>query len=189
MKPRGRLMIEHRVTERMLDVVNREVGKMLSDRVIEPIFIKTVVDFFQTYADRTHHGKEEEILFKELENKNMTDKHTSLMMELIKDHKSARQVVLELKEANKEYSEGHDEFSGKIISKLQFLLDIYPRHIMKEDTIFFPQTESYFTKAELDEMLNKFTEFDSRMIHEKYSNLINEMKEKYSSKGALNGRS
>ena len=33
---------------------------------VDPVFIDTAVDFIHTYADRCHHGKEEDILFKAL---------------------------------------------------------------------------------------------------------------------------
>ena len=33
---------------------------------VDPVFIDTAVDFIRTYADRCHHGKEEDLLFKAL---------------------------------------------------------------------------------------------------------------------------
>lgn len=62
MKPRGLLMIEHRLIEKMLKAVEKEIGKIRGSMNINPIFIDTAVDFIRTYADRTHHGKEEDIL-------------------------------------------------------------------------------------------------------------------------------
>jgi hemerythrin-like domain-containing protein len=171
-------MIEHRVTEKMLAIINEQIDKMERDKKVDSVFVDAVVDFFETYADRTHHGKEEDVLFRELEGKNMSDKNTALMKELIEEHKSARTATLRLKEAKKEYLKGDDKAAGTMIGQLQFLTNLYPEHIMKEDKIFFPETENHFTTSELDEMLRKFTEFDSRIIHEKYNNLINNLKER-----------
>ena len=69
MQARGPLMIEHRLIERMLKLVNKVLIKIEKQETVDPVFVDTVVDFIRTYADRTHHGKEEDILFRELKKK------------------------------------------------------------------------------------------------------------------------
>ncbi len=65
MKARGLLMIEHRLIEKMLLLAETKIGKMDED-TFDPVFFDQIVDFIRFYADRTHHGKEEGILFKKL---------------------------------------------------------------------------------------------------------------------------
>ena len=62
MKPPGPLMIEHRLIERMIKVLAGELEHMAARAVANPQLIQVAIDFFRTYADRTHHGKEEDIL-------------------------------------------------------------------------------------------------------------------------------
>jgi hemerythrin-like domain-containing protein len=171
MKPRGPLMIEHRLIEKMLTIIGQELDTIKKNRKVNPVFIDTIVDFIRTYADRTHHGKEENILFKALEKKNMNNKDRKIMQELIDEHIHARMVVKELVEANNQYINGESHSIDMIIEKLSFLIRFYPEHILKEDKVFFPDTENYFTDSELDDMLNDFWEFDRKMIHEKYNKL------------------
>ena len=45
--------------------------------------------------------------------------------------------------------------------------------------MFFPNTEKYFSDAELDDILNDFWEFDRKMIHEKYNRLYESLKAQY----------
>ena len=179
MKPRGPLMIEHRLIEKMLRITSKELEIIKKDRVVDPIFIDTVVDFIRTYADRTHHGKEEDILFKELEDKNLNSKDKKGMQELIEEHISARQIVKGLVEANNNYTNGDSTSIDIIIEKLTFLINFYPEHINKEDKVFFPETEKYFSDEELERMLNNFWEFDRKMIHEKYRKLYDSLSKKY----------
>jgi hemerythrin-like domain-containing protein len=174
MKPRGPLMKEHRLIEKMLDIIDNKLRKIEKTNTIDTVFIDTAVDFIRTYADRTHHGKEEDILFTALEKKKMSSEDNTVMKELIEEHKSARIVVRELREANGRYSAGPEREIDTIVQKLRWLKDFYPKHIIKEDKIFFPNTEKYFTTAELDEMLNQFWEFDKNMIHEKYLQVVND---------------
>jgi hemerythrin-like domain-containing protein len=51
------------------------------------------VEFFHFYADKLHHGKEEDILFRTLDDKDLSLKHRGVMEELIEDHKWGRKTV------------------------------------------------------------------------------------------------
>ncbi|WP_073479042.1 hemerythrin domain-containing protein [Desulfatibacillum alkenivorans] len=176
MKPRGPLMIEHRLIERMLEIVRREISSMKDTRDADPVFIDTVVDFVRTYADRTHHGKEEDILFKELAGKKMSASDQALMEELVEEHKFGRKTVKALVDAKNEYAAGNREAVSAIIEQLEILARFYPEHIRKEDKVFFPSTEKLFSQEEQDAMLEAFGEFDRKMIHEKYAALVEQLK-------------
>jgi len=178
MKPRGPLMIEHRLIENMLKIANKELVIIKKNKTVDLIFIDTLVDFIRTYADRTHHGKEEDILFKELEKKTLDDKDKKEMQELINEHISARKIVKELVESKIKYTNGDLKSINTIIEKLTFLIYFYPEHIRKEDKVFFPDTEKYFSNEELDKMLNDFWDFDRKMIHEKYNKLYESLSKK-----------
>jgi hemerythrin-like domain-containing protein len=52
------------------------------------------------------------------------------------------------------------------------LVTLYPAHIEKEDKRFFYPCLEYFSREEQDKMLAEFWEFDRKMIHEKYQNVI-----------------
>jgi hemerythrin-like domain-containing protein len=78
----------------------------MTDMDYNPIFVETIVDFIKTYADRTHHGKEEDILFIELAQKKLDDDNLRIMKELIDEHKQARAKVKEIVELNEKYKGG-----------------------------------------------------------------------------------
>ncbi len=69
MMPIGPLMIEHTLIERMIAIAKMGPGRLENERKADPAFIDDVVDFVRSYADRCHHGKEEDILFRELAKK------------------------------------------------------------------------------------------------------------------------
>jgi hemerythrin-like domain-containing protein len=175
MKPRGPLMTEHRLIEKMLKAAAKEASKIEARKSLDPILIDTVVDFIRTYADRTHHGKEEDILFRDLEKKKMSAGDTARMRELVEEHVFARKTIGELVDAKEKYVRGDSAALGVILEKLNVLIRFYPEHIRKEDRVFFPDTEKYFTGAELDAMLDEFWVFDRKMIHEKYEKLVKEL--------------
>jgi hemerythrin-like domain-containing protein len=180
MKPRGPLMIEHRLIEKMFDLVRKEIKQMEERQQADPIFIDTTVDFVRMYADRTHHGKEEDILFRDLEKKDMGELDKKIMRELIDEHKYGRKMVKELVEAKERYLQGQTDALEVILDKLNGLVNFYPKHIEKEDKVFFPASENYFTQEEQDAMLEEFWRFDKEMIHEKYRSLVKELQEERS---------
>jgi len=60
----------------------------------------------------------------------------------------------------------------EITKKLQVLAEFYPKHIEKEDKVFFPASRAYLTDEEDREMLEEFWKFDQNMIHEKYRSVV-----------------
>jgi hemerythrin-like domain-containing protein len=82
MTPRGQLMIEHRLIEKYLALAGRKVAAM-TEGAYDPLLLDAVVDFIRTYADRTHHGKEEKILFEELSRKSMSPADLAAMKQLV----------------------------------------------------------------------------------------------------------
>jgi len=172
MQARGPLMIEHRLIERMLSIIEKALSKIESEHNVDPVFIDIAVDFIRMYADRTHHGKEEDILFRELNNKPLTDKDRQIMKELIEEHVFGRQTTKALVEANTRYRNGDNTALNEIAAKLKILTNFYPKHIEKEDKMFFPSSRNYFSEEEDQSMLVEFWEFDRKMIHEKYKPVV-----------------
>jgi hemerythrin-like domain-containing protein len=174
MKPRGLLMIEHRLIEKMLKIVEAELAKIRESRSIRPGFIDATVDFIRTYADRTHHGKEEDILFVELGNKDLDPDNLKIMKDLVSEHVQARERVRALVQAKERFLHGDRDAWEGVAENLSWLTEFYPVHIKKEDAVFFPNTEAYFSATELEEMISRFHVFDAGMIHEKYRKTVEE---------------
>jgi hemerythrin-like domain-containing protein len=165
-------MIEHRLIERMIALIGRRVAEAEKTLTMDPFFVDTAVDFIRIYADRTHHGKEEDILFKKLGKKGLSDEDGRVMKELIAEHLFGRATTRALVEANNRYRKGEAKALGEVLARLRILADFYPRHIEKEDRVFFPASRAYFSEEEDQKMLAEFWEFDRKMIHEKYQSVV-----------------
>jgi hemerythrin-like domain-containing protein len=172
MQARGPLMIEHRLIERMLLVIKVVLAKIELKHTVDPVFVDIAVDFIRVYADKTHHGKEEDILFRELKNKPLSSEDRRIMNELIEEHVFGRQTTKALVVANTRYRDGDETALTDIADKLKTLIEFYPKHIAKEDKVFFPSSRAYFTDEEDQAMLAEFWEFDRKMIHEKYRSVV-----------------
>ena len=164
-------MIEHRLIEKMISIIKQKIQQIKTTGKADLIFIDAAVDFIRIYADKTHHGKEEDILFRDCDKKNMSKADKKIMNELIEEHLYGRKIVAELVEAKEKYMKGIDTLNT-IVEKLTDLTEFYPGHIVKEDKIFFPNSEKYFSETELNKMLREFREFDKTMIHKKYKLVV-----------------
>ncbi len=156
----------------MISIIKTGIEKIKSTQEVDPVFIDTAVDFIRTYADRTHHGKEEDILFRDLGKKDLSAEDQRIMQELIDEHVFGRQTTKVLVEANTRYRNGDQSALTDITNKLQTIAEFYPKHIEKEDKVFFPASRDYFTEEEDQAMLAEFWEFDQKMIHEKYRTVV-----------------
>ncbi|GAB6058128.1 hemerythrin domain-containing protein [Desulfonatronum parangueonense] len=172
MQARGHLMKEHRLIERMITLIKETVEYIRKGNRIDPDLVDVAVDFIRTYADRTHHGKEEDILFKKLDQKGLSTEDRKMMDELIEDHVFGRKIVRNIVEANERYRKGDASALEQIAQNLQALAELYPGHIEKEDKDFFPASRNYFTDQEDEALLEEFLEFDRQMIHEKYESIV-----------------
>jgi hemerythrin-like domain-containing protein len=94
------------------------------------------------------------------------------MKKLLEDHAFARQKTKALVEANMRYRNGDKSALADIADKLRTIAEFYPKHIENEDKVFFPASMTYFTYEEGQAMLAEFWEFDRKMIHEKYTSVV-----------------
>ncbi|MFA5388311.1 MAG: hemerythrin domain-containing protein [Candidatus Omnitrophota bacterium] len=175
MMPVGPLMIEHRLIERMIKQLKEKSQIFQKKNEVDILFIDKAVDFIRVYADRCHHGKEEDILFRDLAKKNLYPEHKNIMDELVKEHAYARNITKSLVSAKEKYSQQVKTALSDIVKLMADLVEFYPKHIEKEDKYFFLPCMKYFSKQEQAAMLNEFWEFDKKLVHEKYKKIVEEI--------------
>jgi hemerythrin-like domain-containing protein len=170
--PIAPLMLEHRLIERMISAMKDEIVRMEQTGRVTPRFIDLVIDFIRTYADRCHHGKEEDILFALLSQKKMSEPDKKTMDELIQDHRRARSMTARLVAASDRWASDDGGSVDDIISALKELVSFYPGHIEREDRHFFIPIMGYFSVHEQDDLFEAFGEFDRKLVHEKYRSVV-----------------
>ena len=170
-------MTEHRLIMRMVALIREQGRRVEETNQVDVLFVDTALDFIRIYADRTHHGKEEAILFRDAAKKKLAADHRQLLDELLEDHDFGRKTVRAIDEEKGKYVAGDRSSVRVIAEKMKALSEFYPEHIRKEDNVFFPAAAKYLSTQEQDKMLREFWDFDMKMIHMKY-NLVVENAEK-----------
>jgi hemerythrin-like domain-containing protein len=175
--PAGPLLHEHRVIERMLAVMTRELDVADREGRIDPVFVDSVTDFIRSYADRCHHGKEEDVLFRALATKDLDPELSAAMAALVQDHLRGRSLTRRLVEANRCYAEGDSGALRDIQTEMRALIEFYPAHIEKEDLHFFKPCLAYLTEEEQARMLDEFARFDTPSVQEKYVKVVERLEQ------------
>jgi hemerythrin-like domain-containing protein len=175
MTPMDPLVEEHRLIEGMIDVCGKRLKDMRSSGAMDPLFVAKAVDFIRFYADRTHHGKEEDLLFRELESRDLEDGDRALMEDLVKEHVMARETTARLERAGEAYVQGDETAVEAACKELSALVNFYPIHIEKEDMVFFPSCLKYFNLEEQAALVDRYWEFDRQLVHEKYARVVEDL--------------
>lgn len=157
------LMSEHRLIQKAADLLNEFKTKSSKGS-----FLDNFIDFFRTYADKRHHGKEEDILFKALKNKNMPENLAKIMQELLNEHKEARKLIRMLEKLK---LGPEDKLQGCI----EKIVSLYTAHIDKENHHFFAPAFNLFTEKEKTVLLKQFQDFDQKLTPQDYENMIDQM--------------
>ncbi len=168
-KPIGVLMIEHRLIERALAALKSKISPAGGPDVLS---LAELIDFFGTYADATHHGKEEDILFVAADQMSLSDELEKILAELREDHVKFRGFRRAMAEANRRIADGDAGAFQDIILTAREFIPMLRSHILKEDKIFFPGFDGLQSAEDRETMKNSFMEFDMEMVHETYQSVV-----------------
>ncbi len=177
MLPVDPLMAEHKLIERMIRQINRELARMQATRQANPKFIDVTTDFFRVYTDICHYGKEEHILFSELAAKPLLPEHRTIIGQLMKEHAFLRKVVKELINSKEQYEHGRQEALPDIERAMGIISTSYTKDIEEEEKHLFSPAMEYFSQKEQGDMLEAITQFDARIIHELYKEKVMQLEQ------------
>ena len=135
-------------------------------------FVFDVLTFMREYADQCHHGKEEDILFAALEDREISAEHQEIMAQLTEDHERGRELVGALDDATSRWEDGDEDARGEVLEALEGIADLYPYHIATEDDDFFIPIMNYFSDAEKEGMMEDMWDFDHQLFTEMYESCI-----------------
>ena len=127
------------------------------------------IDFIRNYADRYHHAKEEDLLFKYF------DEDLDIIQAMYEDHKNARDhvknIVMGIETRNRD----------NVITNLSAYQELLTDHIRKEDDILYPWMDRSITTAQVGTLFSAFNEVDQRFgdAPTRYEKFVNQLERNY----------
>ena len=174
---------EHENIRRMLKVVRNLSYKVMTLEEFDLEDIAKIIDFIRNYADRHHHGKEEDVLFKTMNEKIEKLAKAGAITGMYIEHDMGRLYMKNLESAVKSYKTGDDRARLDIIANAISYTDLLERHIAKENTAMYK-----FAVNMLDEASKEYIEVEAEKIEEaaketglqdKYISILEELEKKH----------
>lgn len=133
------LVEEHDNILRMLDVIHSASLEVLGGTPVNVPDFKKMIDFIRKYADKIHHGKEEEFLFKVVLDELGDLGATLIQHGMLVEHDIGRLYVSNLDTALDEYAiRATKEAELSILVAAGSYEQLLRRHIQKENDVIFP---------------------------------------------------
>ncbi len=162
------LRVEHEAILKMLTAVEETSRQIEAGRRVAPETLSGLLEFFRLFADRCHHGKEEDLLFPMLEQKGMP-RHGGPVGVMLYEHDQGRALIREMVEAAQDYSSGEAGATASLARWAAAARDysaLLRGHIDKENQVLFVIAERLLTDAEQEELAGKFEKVEVEKMGE-----------------------
>lgn len=177
---------EHENIRRMLKITRNVCYRVMTKGDYDVDDFPRIIDFIRIYADKHHHGKEEDILFETMKEELETLAKSGAITGMYIEHDMGRLYMLNLEAALKEFKNGNDEARMDIIANAVSYTDLLDRHIEKENMALYKFAEKSLSdesKAFIDEESGKVEDLATESgLQDKYIALIEELEDKYLTK-------
>mgnify|MGYP000586462031 FL=1 len=160
---------EHGAILRVLDILEKmtEPENRNHENILQ--YYSEVVYFLKIFADKCHHGKEEDFLFKELVSKGIPNEGGPIGV-MLREHVQGREYISQM---SKSLEEKNIEGFVNVASLYRELLR---RHIDKENSVLFVMADRVMSEQEQDQMLSQFERHEENVVghgvHEKLHAMI-----------------
>lgn len=182
MLPTESLKDDHQVIIRMCGAIKGVAHKLESGAEVPVQVLGDIVDFIRNFADKCHHGKEEELLFERIAERGIPKEGGPIMVMLM-EHDEGRKFTQGMAEAYEAYSRGGQEARQAFARNGRGYADLLPAHIDKEDNILYPMADQVLTGQDQEDLTGKFEQVEHERMgpdrHEQYIALVDRLEQEY----------
>ncbi|HEX3048007.1 MAG TPA: hemerythrin domain-containing protein [Bacillota bacterium] len=147
--PIKKLMEEHERIKRLLALIPG-INDYVLNVGLDYKIINDCIYFIRNYADKFHHAKEEEILFK------FATGNQEIIWAMIQEHQNGRNYI-------KSVTEGLEAGNRqKVAGGLSDYCELLQQHIKKEDEILYPWIDRNLSIRQVGELLARFNEVNRK---------------------------
>ena len=171
---------EHKNILEMLEVIRAYSLKVLKGEEVQYEDFYKIIDFIRNYADKHHHGKEEELLFNKMVEELGSPGEKLVKHGMLVEHDLGRLFVKDLEQAIGKVIEGDMDARLDVISNAIGYSNLLKRHIEKEDSVVYVFAEKNLSKDTLKELELQCNSYEEAKEEEavKYLGILKELKRK-----------
>ena len=182
MQPTDILMNEHRLIEQVLNCLEKILDQCTAEKKLDTKSAKQAIEFFRTFADRCHHGKEEVQLFPVMQANGFSGGCSPVVV-MLREHELARLYIQGMDAAIELAAAGDPESLKWFIEHGHSYLKLLREHIRKEDLCLFPAANHRLTEKDQEQLLVAFEKFEAEEIppgtHETCIKIADELADRF----------
>lgn len=175
MRPTEILKEEHQGIKTGLRILGKIAEKLDAGDPVPAEHLEQLVDFIRTFADRCHHGKEEDLLFTEMEKAGVPRQGGPIAVMLL-EHDQGRGYVRAMADAIAEYKAGDRAAAQKFAQNAYNYVGLLTQHIDKEDNILYVIADMHLSDEQQACLLEGFERVETERIgpgkHEEYHRML-----------------
>lgn len=178
------LMIEeHRYIKRILKLIRKLCVKIFNKEAIDYDDFYKIIDFVRNYADKHHHNKEEDILFKKMSEELGPEVSNGPIWGMLAEHNLGRLYISNLEKALNQVKTGDEESKIDIIANAISYVNLLNGHIDKEDNAIYQYGQNNLSQETMNlvEKMCQETEdiASNKNIQKYYTELVESLESKY----------
>ncbi|MBS4536738.1 hemerythrin domain-containing protein [Clostridium sp. D2Q-14] len=177
------LVNEHNNIKKILKIVRCMCIEIVEGKEINGDDFRDIIDFIRNYADKYHHGKEEDMLFKYMSKELSKDIGEGPVRGMFIEHDYGRSFVIQLDMAIKAYENGNNNAKVDIIANAVGYANLLNNHITKEDNVIYKYASKHLSKETLNKLDSEFKVIENKNENldkkKKYIDLIDRLEKKY----------
>ncbi len=182
MTPTEQLKEEHQGITSMLKILERVCEKLETRAKVDSAHLEGIVEFFRVFADKCHHGKEEDLLFPEMEKAGIPKEGGPIGV-MLAEHAQGRAYVRAMGDAATRYKQGEPRARTEFAESARNYITLLAQHIQKENNVLFPMGDRALGKEKQKKLVEDFEELERERIgagtHESFHELLHQLREIY----------
>jgi hemerythrin-like domain-containing protein len=149
------LRSEHDAILKMLDGLDLLSDKLSSNASVATDTLNGYLEFFRLFADRCHHGKEEEVLFPLLEQRGIPRDGGPIGV-MLYEHDHGRNLLQEMGAAAAEHEKDPKSAVRRWVQAAREYSQLLREHILKENNVLFGMAERVLSPEEQSSLAQEF---------------------------------
>jgi hemerythrin-like domain-containing protein len=144
----------------ILGVAGALAARLDAEREGEPLDYDTVarcITFFRLFADACHHGKEEDLLFPELEAQGMP-RDAGPIAVMLYEHEQGRALVRTMAASLDDAIDGDEAAGHDLRTAAEGFVDLIVAHISKEDNVLFTMADGMIVGPNCADLCSRYDE-------------------------------
>lgn len=170
MKPTKQLVDEHEVIQIALKILNKISTEIGAGKNPDPDMLGRIIEFIRIYADKCHHGKEEGLLFPEMEKFGAVNEGGPIGVMLM-EHGIGREFVKNMSESLENFKNNKSESLSEFAKNSKGYVNLLSEHIQKENQILYPMADSTIPLENQENLLKEFEKVEEEIGREKIDEL------------------